>query len=46
MRVIVCLLLLLTACASKGVRCDRHLRPINPPESAATAGTPSERSVK
>ncbi len=46
MRVIVCLLLLLTACASKGVRCDRHLRPINPPASATMPETPSERSSK
>ncbi|MGO9512380.1 MAG: hypothetical protein ACLP2F_01900 [Steroidobacteraceae bacterium] len=46
MRVMICLLLLLlTACASHGVRCDGHLQPINP--SANTMpGTPTARSAK
>jgi hypothetical protein len=29
MRVMVCLFLLLPACATHAVRCDAHLRPIN-----------------
>jgi hypothetical protein len=30
MRVVCCLCLLLTACASHAVRCDGRLQPINP----------------
>jgi len=46
MRLIVCSLwLLLTACASQGVRCDGHLQPINPPANTIP-GTPTARSAK
>ena len=31
------LLALVSACSSYGVRCNKHLRPINLPERAATA---------
>jgi len=31
MRVIICLLLLLCACSTQAVRCDKHLEPINAP---------------
>jgi hypothetical protein len=34
MRWIICTFLLLTACASHGVRCDSHLLPINAPAPA------------
>jgi len=34
MRVVCCLCLLLTACASHAVRCDGRLQPINPPAGA------------
>lgn len=51
MRLFCCLLLLLSGCTSHGVRCDRHLRPINatqpPPESSRPGGaakTPSRGS--
>jgi hypothetical protein len=37
MRLIFCTFLLLTACASHGVRCDRHLLPINAPAPARSA---------
>jgi len=35
MRLIFCALLLLGGCASRGVRCDDHLIPINPPAERA-----------
>jgi hypothetical protein len=38
MRVLVCLLALLCGCSTSGVRCDAHLRPINPPGAGGTAG--------
>jgi hypothetical protein len=31
MRVMVCLLLVLSACSTPAVRCDKHLEPINAP---------------
>ena len=31
MRVTICLLLMLTACATPAVRCDKHLEAINAP---------------
>jgi hypothetical protein len=42
MRVMVCLFLMLPACATQAVRCDAHLRPINaqapdPAKDAAAA---------
>lgn len=37
MRVIVCLLALLCGCSTSGVRCDAHLRPINPPVAGGAA---------
>lgn len=33
-RLIACFILLLNACSSHGVRCDRHLQPINVPAAA------------
>jgi len=33
MRVVICLLLLLCACSTPAVRCDKHLEPINAPDS-------------
>lgn len=38
MRLILCWLLLLTACSSRGVRCDAHLQPINPPAPPVRGG--------
>jgi len=38
MRVFCCVLLMLTACTSHAVRCDKHLQRINPP-SAGGPGT-------
>jgi hypothetical protein len=39
MRVMICLLFVLSACSTPAVRCDKHLEPINAPatkiESAA-----------
>ena len=37
MRLIICLFLLLPACASHAVRCDGRLQAINPPETAVGA---------
>ena len=31
MRLIFCLALVLNACSTAAVRCDKHLQPINPP---------------
>jgi hypothetical protein len=42
MRTMFCWFLLLPACASHEVRCDGHLRPINPPAVKATAGAMPE----
>jgi hypothetical protein len=38
MRELVCLIPLLCGCSTPAVRCDSHLRPINPP---AAAGVPT-----
>jgi hypothetical protein len=46
MRLIICSLLLLTACAAHDVRCDGHLQPINLPATSAIAGVPTARGVK
>lgn len=46
MRLIFCACLLLTACASQDLRCDRHLQPINPPHSHTLPGTPAAPSAK
>jgi hypothetical protein len=40
MRVVCCLCLLLTACASHAVRCDGHLQPINPRPVVPGPATP------
>jgi hypothetical protein len=39
MRLIICLLLLLTACGSHDVRCDGRLQRINQPASHAQASS-------
>ncbi len=44
MRVIYCLFLLLTACASHAVRCDGRLQPINRSVPTAAAGAASSPS--
>ncbi len=41
MRVVCCLCLLLSACASHAVRCDGRLQPINPPPAGAVPGGPA-----
>jgi hypothetical protein len=46
MRLVFCSILLLTACASHDVRCDAHLRPINPPASSANTATQPAQSPK
>jgi hypothetical protein len=38
MRIVICLIPLLCGCSTPVVRCDAHLRPINPP-AQARAGT-------
>ncbi len=38
MRIVCCLCVLLTACASHAVRCDGRLQPINPPAGAVPGG--------
>jgi hypothetical protein len=43
MRVMFCLLLLLSACSTPAVRCDKHLEPINAPAPKIAAG--ANRSV-
>jgi hypothetical protein len=32
MRIMICLLLFLSACSTPAVRCDKHLEPINAPD--------------
>jgi hypothetical protein len=45
MRIFYCLLLLLSACASHEVRCDKRLEPINRPAPAVSQiAAPSTRS--
>ncbi len=46
MRLIFCWYLLLTACASHGVRCDGRLQPINPPAPILLPAAPTDRSAK
>jgi len=43
MRMLCLLFLILTACTSARVRCDRHLQRINPP--AATTGAAAARDA-
>jgi len=38
MRMIICLFLVLPACAAHNVRCDGRLKPINLPQAPAVAG--------
>ncbi len=40
MRILLSLVLLLTACASHDVRCDGRLQPINPPGTHAKPSLP------
>jgi hypothetical protein len=40
MRVMICLLLLLCACSTPEVRCDKHLEPINAPAAKADRRLP------
>lgn len=40
MRLIGCLVLLLSACSSPVVRCDRNLQPVNLPIAGAVAVAP------
>ncbi len=46
MRLIFCSYLLLTACASHGVRCDGHLQPINSPAPILVPAAPADPSAK
>ncbi len=46
MRLIFCWYLLLTACASHGVRCDGRLQPINSPAPTLLPAAPTHRSAK
>lgn len=46
MRLILCWFLLLSACASHGVRCDDHLHPINSPAPEVPSAAPADRSAK
>ena len=43
MRLIICLLFLLSACATPAVRCDKHLEPINAPAAKLAAAGPDRR---
>ncbi len=45
MRIIVFLCVLLTACASHEVRCDRRLRPINAPDAHVGAAVEGAADV-
>jgi hypothetical protein len=40
---ILAVLLLLSACAPRAVRCDERLQPINPPAASGHAGTAPTR---
>lgn len=46
MRLLSCLLLLLSGCASHGVRCDGHLRPINATEPTPASALPGGAAHK
>ena len=46
MRLILCWYLLLTACASHGVRCHGHLQPINSPAPNLLPAATPDRSAK
>ncbi len=37
MRLILCLALVLSACSTANVRCDKHLQPINTPSAVSAA---------
>ncbi len=41
MRVVYCFFVLLSACATHGVRCDGRLQPINPPAPREVVPAPS-----
>ena len=48
MRVLICVIPLLCGCSTPAVRCDAHLKPINPPAVAvplAPAETEAARST-
>ena len=42
MRLLLCLVLMLSACASHSVRCDKHLQSINQPGVARPAGAATQ----
>jgi hypothetical protein len=39
LRLMFCLALALSGCTAPGVRCDSHLRPINPPGANAVSSS-------
>jgi hypothetical protein len=43
MRLIFCLALLLSACSTPAVRCDKHLQPINAPAAKMASPAPDRR---
>jgi hypothetical protein len=43
MRVMIWLLLLLSACSTPAVRCDKHLEPINAPTPKLAPAEPDRR---
>jgi hypothetical protein len=43
MRVMICLLLMLSACAAPVVRCDKHLEAINAPAAKIAAAAVNRR---
>jgi hypothetical protein len=43
MRVMICFLLLLSACSGAAVRCDKHLEPINAPAPKLASAEPHRR---
>jgi hypothetical protein len=45
MRMMLCLFLLLSGCATHAVRCGGRLEPINPPSASPAAGTAATRRV-
>lgn len=42
MRLIFCLIPLLCGCSTPAVRCDAHLKPINPPVTVRTPGAAAQ----